>query len=150
MTHKTFSLTALIITFFLMGCPKDGIIPPDSSCRDIEIVNTISNSNAGRSFVIQEATLDGKKLTINTAYNCGCGESEFFLETSADFMESLPVQTNVSLILKGNDGCEALCHASLCFNLSNLIDEYKATYPGDNGPLHINLDDFDQVISLDI
>ena len=150
MAHKILSILALIITVFLMGCPQDGIIPPDSSCKDIEVVNNISNSTAGRTLIIQEATLDGKELTLKASYNCGCGNSEFFLETSADFMESLPVQTNVSLILKGNDGCEALCQALLCFDLSNLIDEYKATYPGDNGPLHINLDDFDQVISLDI
>ncbi|MEZ4848014.1 MAG: hypothetical protein R3B93_05205 [Bacteroidia bacterium] len=35
--------------------------PSDSSCRDIKIVNTINViPTPGRSFVIQEATLDGK------------------------------------------------------------------------------------------
>jgi hypothetical protein len=150
--HKFIVFSTLILTVLLTGCPpSERIIPPDTECKNMEIVNFLGSSGGGRSFTIQSAVVEEHNLRLEVSYNCGCGESAFALQGKADFAESLPVQTAISLILRGNDNCEAACPATLCFDLTPLIEKYKDTYPpGDGDTLNLNLEDFGEMISVGI
>ena len=134
----------------LAACTEKQTIDPETGCAEIDIVNSIDNSTDGRSLSIQSAEVDGNDLKITASYNCGCGNSTFLLQSKAEFKESFPVQTDVSLVLKGKDNCEAACTTELCFDLDELKAAFDAAYPGDSSSLIIDLADFDEVLSLDI
>ena len=141
-------IIALLATLF--SCVDKPIIDPLDGCAPIDIVNKIDKNTSGRSMTVQSAMVEGSDLKIEVSYNCGCGDSNFFLQTEANFKESFPVQTDVSVVLKGKDNCEALCTDELCFDLTDLIETFKIVYPDDTSQLNINVADLADMVSVDI
>ena len=148
---KKLNFTLIVAVMMgLIACAKKQQIDPETGCAEIDIVNIIGNSTDGRSLSIQSAEIEGNDLKITASYNCGCGNSTFFLQSKANFKESFPVQTDATLVLKGKDNCLAACTTELCFDLGELKSVFEEAYPGDSSSLTIDLADFDDALSLDI
>lgn len=89
---------------------------------------------------IQDASIDGERLTIQVRYSGGCEDHEFGLFWDGLIIETLP--GSVDLVLfhdANNDLCEALKGETLVFDLS----------PLGGGPLRVHLDGFDDVLDLE-
>lgn len=72
-------------------------------------------------FRIKEVLVAGSCLEVTIEYGGGCGEAEVLLIGSGEYMESLPVQTNVKLLFKDHDPCEALVRRSFYFDLDTVL-----------------------------
>ena len=147
---KNLNLFLMILMLGFISCSDSQGIDPETGCANIEIVNSIDNSTKSRSFSIQSAEIEGEKLKIEVNYNCGCGDSDFFLQSQAGFNKSIPVQTEVSLVLEGEDYCKVACITDLCFDLNELKTVFIETFSDDYSSLEINLTGFLEKLPLDI
>jgi hypothetical protein len=81
-------------------------------------------------FVLEEVSLENCLLTVDVTYGGGCKDHEFELFMSPSiFGESFPAQANLWLKHNGNgDICRGLVSDKLEFNITALIEQYRAQH----------------------
>lgn len=88
---------------------------------------------------IESASVAGDALTVQVSYGGGCREHHFALYAPAVFLESLPVQTPLTLAHDAQgDPCRALVGKELRFDLTPLRLAYERSY-GAGGTIVLNL-----------
>lgn len=88
---------------------------------------------------ILQARIEGDVLLLEVRYGGGCETHDFALLHSGVFMESLPVQTVLTLAHDAHgDPCRALVGRSLRFDLTPVKRAYQAAY-GEGGTLVLHL-----------
>jgi hypothetical protein len=115
--------------------------------RDIVIDENLYNSRSKDTFAIQDAFIENDSLIIRIEYGGGCGIVKYSGITNGSFMESYPVQLNVSLSFTDEDTCEALISKNISINLSNLADYYNDMYKTYHGTILIHLEGFADIIN---
>lgn len=91
-------------------------------------------------FHLNTAAVDGDSLAVEVSYSGGCREHEFELALDDAFMESDPVQLNLTLIHHANDDpCQRWVTEPRRFDLSPVKVRFQATYNRDSGTVHLNL-----------
>ena len=91
---------------------------------------------------IKSASIENDSIFMEVQYGGGCKEHIFNLVTNNYFRESYnkTVLTGIFLSHYNNhDDCKALITETLKFDLTPLKESYHNYYPGDPGPLIINL-----------
>lgn len=90
-------------------------------------------------FTFKDVAVAGSCLEVTVEYSGGCGKVETMLIGSGDYMESLPQQLNIRLVLDDEDPCEALVRKTFYFNLNTVLPpgEDAVILHLDNWPLEI-------------
>lgn len=71
--------------------------------------------------VISEAAVEGDVLTLVVQYSGGCEEHLFDLRTGDNYLKSLPVQLDLTLVHNNNgDACREFVQDTLQFNVSSV------------------------------
>lgn len=92
-------------------------------------------------FVINSATLTGDTLKINVSYGGGCEAHQLTLIASELFLETFPVQLNLSLAHNANgDPCEAWLTEAYLFDLTPIKRFYQESYRAEAGTVILNLE----------
>lgn len=92
-------------------------------------------------FELSAAAITGDTLTVTVSYSGGCQDHHFTLVASASFLESLPVQLEVSLAHNANsDPCEAWLTEYHLFNLVPVKERFQDQYQ-DSGRIVLLLED---------
>ena len=138
-----------ICTFFslvglLIACTDELYIDPENSFPQSDIESIIIDpinciSIIDEELTIEKALIEGDTLTIIITYGGGCGTIVDKLLTCGNFMESNPVQLDISLSHQDNDFCKALIRKEIKFDLSPLAQYYKSSYQTTNGIIIIRL-----------
>lgn len=88
---------------------------------------------------ILRAELEGDTLDLQVRFGGGCAEHDFALVHSGAFMESYPVQTNLTLAHDAHgDACRALLTRAIRFDLSPVKRAYQQGY-AEHGVIVIHL-----------
>jgi len=99
---------------------------------DVVIIDTDTNVDewVNDTYELNSAEITDDTLRISVSYGGGCEEHEFTLIASNAFMESDPVQLNISIVHNANlDPCERWVSESYHFDLTPLKDLYLQKYP---------------------
>lgn len=89
---------------------------------------------------ILDAKVEGDLLQLQVQYGGGCREHDFSLLHSGIFMESLPVQTRITLAHDAHgDPCRALVGAQLRFDLTPLKQAFERDYRQRSGTIVVHL-----------
>ena len=87
-----------------------------------------------------EPVIENDTLTLTVSYGGGCETHDFTLVTAGRFMESDPVQLDVTLTHDANDDrCEAYLTDSYAFDLASIKTLYQEAYGTDEGSIILNL-----------
>lgn len=91
-------------------------------------------------YVINTATIEGDTLHINVSYTGGCETHAFALVTEPRFLESFPVQMQVSIAHNANgDTCEASITEDHSFDLTPIKTAYQKGYQTETGTIVLRL-----------
>lgn len=83
----------------------------------------------GGPFEVEETAVVGGELQLRVSFTGGCEPHLFFLATDGEVMESNPPRIRFSLTHNANgDVCEMLVKEELHFDLSDLMESWKARY----------------------
>ena len=81
-------------------------------------------------YELSSAEITDDTLRISVSYGGGCEEHEFTLIASNTFMESDPVQLNISIVHNANlDPCERWVSEAYYFDLTPIKNMYLQNYP---------------------
>ena len=93
-------------------------------------------------YVLNAATVTDDTLTLNVSYGGGCETHEFTLVASDSFLESFPVQLQMSLAHKANgDLCKAWLTEEYHFDLTPIKTMYQNAYRQEAGTIVLRLKD---------
>lgn len=113
----------LLYLFFVtafIACHKK--THPSKSNMVIQMVivdSSIEKGKTGDPYVIDSVKINDDILTVFINYSGGCKEHSFELYSNGAYAKSLPPQTSVYMVHKGNgDACRELIHQTLQFDLS--------------------------------
>ena len=150
--NKTFSLVVVILFIGLSACTEKSNLPNGSSLKDANILGannaqivideTKLNSIESDEFAISSASVQNDSLKVVVQYGGGCGLATFELITDGAFMESDPVQLNVTLSFDDKDDCEAYITKEISFDLRNLAQHYQNSYQLSTGTIIIHLQNY--------
>lgn len=87
---------------------------------------------------VLDASIEGDQLTVDMQHAGGCGDHEYHLSWDGTFLESLPLQAQLSLRDVSDDFCEALLVRSATFDISAL----REAHGGESGQVLLRVDDF--------
>jgi protein involved in sex pheromone biosynthesis len=150
--HK---IILVVLILILSGCHKydffndindDNNSDTGKKSENIVIDEDTYNAIENDEYSIVNAYIEGDSLQIKIEYGGGCGTVEYSLITDGIFMESYPVQLNITLSFKDNDTCEALIRKTTTTNLSNLADYYSSLYHNDHDTIIIHLEGYNETI----
>ena len=138
LSRASFGVFTAIIALTAAGCHDNAPMQPLSGSPSIVIgVNVPAPSDPA---TVTDARISGDELSLDVEFGGGCSEHAFALHTNAAFLESLPVQTHVSLLHDANgDMCRALLRRTLTFDLSALRNTYRAAYHAVSGVIVIHV-----------
>ena len=92
-------------------------------------------------YQLDDTTIAGDTLTISVSYGGGCKTHEFTLIAADAFMESDPVQLDVSIVHNANlDFCERWVEEMYHFDLTPIKTMYQQAYQQDEGTVVLNLE----------
>ncbi len=92
-------------------------------------------------YELDAATITDDMLTITASYGGGCRTHQFILVTSAEFMESNPVQLSVSIAHNANDDlCRRRVTEDYDFDLTPVKMMYQDSYGEHTGTIILRLD----------
>lgn len=140
MIGKLFVFSAIV--FLLSSCcdQKDPVSTLQEEVQEVILIgsrNVFFSSEEPAS--IQEASIQGDKLSLKVSYSGGGEKHDFTLFASEGFLESSPVQAELFLFHDAHgDSCEALITEELLFDLSPLKKLYKSMYQ-DDGPILLRI-----------
>lgn len=96
-------------------------------------------------FDLNSAVIVEDTLQISVSYSGGCKAHKFTLIASDQFLESFPVQLDVSLAHNAmGDTCEAYPTETYHFDLTPIKTMYQNAYRQDTGTIVLNLKDSTQ------
>jgi hypothetical protein len=140
---KFLTLASLSMAVLLLACDDSDQTPVSGS--QILIVD----SNAGfptDELRVESIRVDRDILTAEVRYGGGCGDIEFKLLGYSGFMESIPVQSRLTVSFKDEDPCEALLSRTIQFNLRPLAEKYKKAYRTNSGTILLRIDDYEPLV----
>ena len=122
-------------------CDDDGSWAcTEIACAELPVCQDPVTSDA---FEILEAAIVGDELQVTVQYSGGCAEHAFDMCWDAEWLESNPVQTGLTIAhADPGDKCDALPTEERTFDLLPLQLEYAAVY-SPTGTLFINLAGWD-------
>lgn len=89
-------------------------------------------------------------LEIDVGYSGGCETHQWTLCWDGSFMESEPVQANLSLHHNANgDMCEAYIEETLEIDISALRQSYEEGYQTDSGTIIVQLSDHNESVTYE-
>lgn len=92
-------------------------------------------------YELSRATITDDTLTITVSYGGGCEAHQFTLVASDSFLDSFPVQLNVSLAHNANgDACEAWITEAYHFDLTPIKTLYQEVYRQEVGTIILRLE----------
>ena len=92
-------------------------------------------------YVLNDATITDDTLTLNVSYSGGCATHEFTLIAADSFVESSPVEMDISVRHNANgDRCRSIITEDRCFNLTPIKTLYQETYQQEAGTIILRLD----------
>jgi hypothetical protein len=142
-------ILALYLSLFL-ACdnkdPQDLPYPISVIVRGIKIQSDLSTVPKDE-LTIENAVINENILKLTVRYGGGCGTTRFELFTDGAFMESNPVQTNITLSFKDEDLCKALLTQELTFDLSKLATLYCNSYQQPTGTIILHIGDWPDSIT---
>ena len=158
LTNTIGFLLSLIICF-AMGCQQvrdpitenpndndvsvspDDVPPAEIKIGTIVIADTVEEWGVDE-YVLNSVTITDDTLAINVSYGGGCAEHQFTLVSSGVFLESFPVQLNVSLAHNANnDPCQAWLTDDYHFDLNPIKTVYQKAYQQEAGTIILLLKD---------
>jgi hypothetical protein len=99
-------------------------------------------SEAKDGYELANGRLSGNRMLVDVKYTGGCAEHTFKVCWDGTFLESLPVQTGLTLHHDGHgDACESFGTKPLSIDLTTLGSAYKAMYQTTTGEALISLDE---------
>jgi hypothetical protein len=141
---KFFTLAALSLALSLLACDD----PDNAAANGSDIL--IVDSNAGfpsNELRIESIRVDRDILTAEVQYGGGCGNAEFKLLGYSAFMESVPVQSALTISFRDEDSCEALISRTIQFNLRPLAEKYKKVYRTNSGTILLRIDNYQPLVT---
>ena len=99
---------------------------------NVVIMDTDTNVDdwVNDTYELSSAEITDDTLRISVSYGGGCEEHEFTLIASNAFMESDPVQLNISIVHNANlDPCERWVSEAYYFDLTPIKNMYLQNYP---------------------
>ena len=123
----------------------DDVDPVDIPLTGTVVIGEADDSFGNDDFALNSAMIDGDTLEISVSYSGGCEAHKFTLIVSDQFLESFPVQLNVSLAHNAmGDTCEAYPTENYNFDLTPIKTMYQNAYRQDTGTIVLNLKDSPQ------
>lgn len=123
----------------------DDVDPVDIPLTGTVVIGEAADSFGNDDFALNSAMIDGDTLQISVSYSGGCKAHKFTLTVSDQFLESFPVQLNVSLAHNAmGDTCEAYPTENYNFDLTPIKTMYQNAYRQDTGTIVLNLKDSPQ------
>lgn len=125
----TASVALVLALVAAPGC-RESLTEPD--VPDTNVVVADGRDWGDDAHVINSATIDGDRLSLEVSFAGGCRDHAFTLVISASFRESDPVQLPAVLAHEANgDPCQAWLTESHVFDLTLVKTRYREFYgPG--------------------
>ncbi len=151
------ALASTIFVLILLGAAgcgnsqKDTIPGGDDKAQEQVVTDPKAAEGLGTDkYQLDTATLEGDTLVVTVSYGGGCKEHLFALDASRAFMESDPVQLQVSLRhdAKG-DPCQRWVTEDYTFDLSPLETRYQEAYGQDSGTIILQLEGFSEELRFE-
>ncbi|MXV76129.1 hypothetical protein F4Z99_17880 [Candidatus Poribacteria bacterium] len=159
MKLKSLIVYILSVLVFTIGCqqlndqiktgPDDpvSISVDDVNPDEIFYTGAVFVGDAGDRFgtdayTLNSVTITDDTLNISVSYSGGCEAHQFTLVVSEEFLESFPVQLQVSIAHNANgDTCEAYPTENYRFDLTPIKTMYQAAYRQEAGTIILRLKD---------
>ena len=147
-------ITLLMVSQF--GCSGDpnnsydtplSVSVDDVNPNEVPYSGTLFIGDASEKFGTDEYTLntaviEGDTLRVNVSYGGGCEKHHFTLIASEPFLESFPIQCQVSLAHHANgDACEAWLTEDYHFDLTPIRTLYQKAHQQKAGSIILRLKD---------
>jgi hypothetical protein len=121
--------SSLILPWLLSGCAEPLRSPQDIQPLLLPAAGATVSTTRSDPAEILAAELNGDVLELEVRFGGGCGEHDFSLIHTGEFMESHPVQTRLNLAHDAHgDNCRALLTRDLTFNLAPVKRAYRQSY----------------------
>ena len=148
-------LLIILVAGLLFGCGNEGkvvepivsSVSPDDVDPDAIQMGTVVIADTPDEwgvdeYVLNAATITGDSLELSLSYSGGCAAHQFTLVASSVFLESDPVQLDVSLAHNANnDPCEAFPTETYHFDLTPIKTLYQTAYQQEAGVVILLLKD---------
>lgn len=124
---------------------RDGAMDHPPYTGKVALAGTEPDLCGSDEFVIytgddQAPSIDGDTLSATVSYSGGCRQHDFTLVPSSAFMESNPVQINVTVAHDAHeDPCEAYPTEDYIFDLTPIKTLYQEAYRSDEGVIVLHL-----------
>lgn len=120
----------------------DDIVPHEPGIAAPVFTDTPGDAFGVDPYVLNSATITADTLEVNVSYGGGCEAHVFTLIVSEAFLESAPVQLNISLAhIANGDACEAWLTETYRFDLLPIKQVYQAGYGSGAGTVVLRLAD---------
>lgn len=126
----------------------DDVDPVDTPRTGTVFIGNANGRFGNDDFALNSASITEDSLEISVSYSGGCKEHKFTLISSGEFLESFPVQLQVSVVHDGmGDSCEAYPTEDYHFDLTAIKTMYQEAYRVDTGTIVLRLKDYPQELN---
>ncbi len=120
----------------------DDVKPDETPYSGTVFIGDAGDKFGTDEYTLNTAVIEGDTLQLNVSYSGGCETHQFTLVTAGIFLESFPVQLNVSVVHNANgDSCEAWLTEDFHFDLTPIKTLYQKAYRQEAGTIILRLKD---------